>query len=206
VYVAVRQLSGEFKVSLHASGDWRYAFTQERLAKSRAPLLAEFGGRVIDRWSRPPWEPPGQVRALSIVVPTSDLRRPPRSEPLDPKVDWIIAPSRGLIVRFDLFIGAPHLTFPDWPGTSSDGTQVIEPIRCPDGRTAWIFVEMHQPTPELKKGLAAHHRLIRTLLACSAEAQHALLQESPSGSGRMIFHGPDETGIAGCMTWPCLEL
>lgn len=64
VYLAARNAVGVLKFSLHASGDWRVAFTSESKI-----VIPELGSRVIGHWSRPPEFRPGWTRGVSVMVP-----------------------------------------------------------------------------------------------------------------------------------------
>jgi hypothetical protein len=72
VYIAARTLGGILKVSLHESGVWRFAFTEEHWEGQAATGSED---RVIERWNRPP---PiiGITSAFMVVVPTSEIDLP----------------------------------------------------------------------------------------------------------------------------------
>jgi hypothetical protein len=66
-YIACRDNFREFKVSLHASGIWRVAFTSEALNK-RPDLQLSDGDRVLQRYTPDLSDPNTAVMAYQIVV------------------------------------------------------------------------------------------------------------------------------------------
>jgi hypothetical protein len=60
------------KVSLHASGRWRMAFTSEALAKNPA-LVPAGANRAWEIWEEPPPVLPDTVVAFRLIFPTSEL-------------------------------------------------------------------------------------------------------------------------------------
>lgn len=74
-YVAGRDVAGEVKISLHASGEWQHSITQPAAARR---ALAE---RHLDRWVRPPDFAPGWTVGVRVWIPDSELREWPSSEP-----------------------------------------------------------------------------------------------------------------------------
>jgi hypothetical protein len=80
VYIACRDNFKEAKVSLHASGRWRMAFTEEAVTKNRK-LLWEDGKRTWDVWDEPPPSLPGVVTAFHLVFPTSEHGVHPEQRP-----------------------------------------------------------------------------------------------------------------------------
>jgi hypothetical protein len=75
VYLACRDNFQYAKVSLHASGDWRVAFTSE--AVERQPELADVKARKVRRewsmWRRPEPQLPNTVIAFRLFFPESQL-------------------------------------------------------------------------------------------------------------------------------------
>src|SRR4051812_40321403 len=63
VYVGGRGMTGDLKLSLHASGDWRHAFAREHYAQP-LPSAPAKKRRVIKRWRRPAEFTPGFTRAF----------------------------------------------------------------------------------------------------------------------------------------------
>ena len=87
VYVATRNLAGDYKLSLHASGEWITAFTKE---SGRVDGNDE---RRITQGARPRPIAPGWTEAPFVSIPRiDDLHDRPPPGTLDPKVAWHPAP------------------------------------------------------------------------------------------------------------------
>lgn len=72
VYLACRDNFQNMKVSLHVSGRWRMAFTEEAVRKD--PTLVSVGAdRAWEVWDEPPAQFPGAVAAFRLVFPTEEL-------------------------------------------------------------------------------------------------------------------------------------
>ena len=75
VYVAPRSKGGEFKISLHQSGKWRLAFTEE-YAEVMYGLGTWDADRCIESFERPPQHATGFTRAVWLYFPDAELRVP----------------------------------------------------------------------------------------------------------------------------------
>ena len=86
------------KISLHHSGVWVLAATEQSGAKFD-------GNRRAKRWAQPLGHAPGVVRGPSILVPRTSLgsRPTPPDEPLN-QVAWFAAPGEGEAVEFSLYL------------------------------------------------------------------------------------------------------
>ncbi len=99
LYIASRSIAGVQKYSLHESGDWRYAFTQQFFASMEDETADHPAAtRVLDQWERSP-RVDGQV-VLSIRVRAEDVT-PMDDASLKGQIFWIPAPEPGHAV----FIG-----------------------------------------------------------------------------------------------------
>jgi hypothetical protein len=110
VYVANRQIASILKFSLHESGIWRLAFT-EQYASDRVASGEEIGDRVQHRWLRPPETQPGWTHAMSIVIPVSDLRDYGKRIDYGREISWRSAPGPGTQSVFGIFFvrsGSPR--------------------------------------------------------------------------------------------------
>lgn len=104
VYVAARTVADLFKVSLHASGVWRYAIT-EKHAKLQG--LAPEAQRSMHRWKRPPARADGTTVAFRIHISPDDLRVMRPTSELQSPIVWVQPPKPGLVNQFTLLL-APH--------------------------------------------------------------------------------------------------
>ncbi len=75
LYLMIRDLMGDRKISLHKSGQRQYAFLDDKKA-STARQVSGFPSqtRRISKWQQPSADvKPGIVHELSIIIPTDDL-------------------------------------------------------------------------------------------------------------------------------------
>lgn len=91
VYIASRTIAGIQKFSLHASGDWRYAFTSQFMATEAG---AAWPDRVLDRWQRPEPNEHGHILGPVIIVRAEDVTEMDDAA-LKGEIDWVPAPPAG---------------------------------------------------------------------------------------------------------------
>jgi hypothetical protein len=116
VYLASRVLAKWIKVSLHASGIWRTAWTQQ-MQRPRT------GDRVVQRWQRPTEFRPGWVQGPSVAVPWT-----PTPDPLNSPVGldladvvWLPGPAPFSTVAFTVQITAPAVSAETWQAIGNSG-------------------------------------------------------------------------------------
>jgi hypothetical protein len=136
IYMACRDNFKEAKVSLHASGRWRMAWTEKAVEKN-SKLLWDGGRRTWDVWDKPPPSLPGVVTAFHLVFPTSELAvRPEQRPPNDwSRVVYIEAAPPGQMILVTLFVtnGDPILEPPGGPSVR------LASIGIGDGRSAQLM-------------------------------------------------------------------
>jgi hypothetical protein len=132
VYLAARDVMSAAKVSMHSSGRWRWAMTEQEAARRE---LGPDEDRVMWRWVPPAPIGPGWTHAAKVVIPSSSIRHlDAERAPKDGVISyWHVDP--GLReVWFDIFIreaGSPSLTMQN----------VTEPVGCielPSGGMVWV--------------------------------------------------------------------
>ncbi len=97
-----------FKISLHKSGVWVLAATQQSEA------TFEGGNRRAKRWSRPLEHARGVTRGPSILIPHTSLgARPLTPDEDSPDVIWFPAPATDETVEFSLYFVKPD-TITKW--------------------------------------------------------------------------------------------
>jgi hypothetical protein len=72
IYIICRDNFSESKVSLHASGKWRYAFT-DSIAKTRPDLVSPGSDRALHKWNPPDGWKQRPIVAFELLVPQSGL-------------------------------------------------------------------------------------------------------------------------------------
>jgi hypothetical protein len=109
VYLGSRHTSGEVKLSLHQSGDWRL-----QVVNPDRPKTVRFGrldgsheGRILDRWRRPETNAVGWTHALTIILPEQHMVPIPDDDVPWEDVRWLSPPGRGEHVAFEVSIVTP---------------------------------------------------------------------------------------------------
>jgi hypothetical protein len=107
VYLACRDNFQNMKVSLHVSGRWRMAFTEEAVRKD--PTLVSGGAdRAWEVWDEPPERPFGAVAAFRLMFLTDELAVNPDQRTAKAWRDTVFveaAPARsGKLTTLTLFI------------------------------------------------------------------------------------------------------
>jgi len=74
VYVGARDALPMAKLSLHQSGRWRRALTQQGAAQQNLPADAD---RVFQRWEAPEAFGDGWIHAVIITIPGSSIQAAP---------------------------------------------------------------------------------------------------------------------------------
>jgi hypothetical protein len=106
VYLACRDNFTDTKVSLHASGRWRMAFTNEAL-KKRPELRASNRNRAWEVWDEPPASLPGTVTAFRLFFPAFELAVRPEQRTTriwKKRIVFVEAPPTGKLTVVTLFI------------------------------------------------------------------------------------------------------
>jgi hypothetical protein len=133
VYVANRHIGGSLKVSLHQSGLWRLAYTQEYAATLKAPGTGT-DDRVQEQWTRPAEQRPGWTHAMSIIVPVADLWEPEPRLDLPPGIKWRHAPAPGMESHFALMLERASGYVDRRP--AGDALAVLP---LPNGENLWVI-------------------------------------------------------------------
>lgn len=108
IYVAIRDVAGEVKASLHKSGDWRYAYTKSTIERGRkhSDPIVDARTRHIVRWSRPREYAPGYLHALDLVSPAVSVSVPITEESAD--ITYVDAPSGSEMTVLSLVLSPPE--------------------------------------------------------------------------------------------------
>lgn len=132
MYVACREFAGAIKLSLHDSGDWRFAFDREQFEElfdeSTIPP-----SRLIAQWYKPPEVLPGITRACTVYVPASAVST---TDALSPKIRWLTIPAEGLTKEITILLVTANAALPSW---LQDGSvEVVGKLPLDDGGAAWV--------------------------------------------------------------------
>lgn len=106
IYVGNRDIMGFQKVSLHESGDWRFAWTAER-----AGLVLPVGSdRVLDRWPAPTQFGAGWSIAFRVIIPEEDthtIAAVKGHHKSRRDIQWLPRPEPGKCVVLHIIVAEP---------------------------------------------------------------------------------------------------
>lgn len=134
VYLACRELGGALKASLHQSGNWHIAFSEEFFENGFADKPHD---RFIDKWPRPSEIAPGVTLAFRIITPYSAVSTAYDVSSLK-NITSIPAPPKNRAVEIAVIITAPHTLISHWPGRNSMDTQLVGSMPLDSGETVWV--------------------------------------------------------------------
>ena len=135
VYLAAYQLGREFKVSLHQSGRWRVAFTEEHV-RGGSPLVAEGAPRTWGKpWDRPSDFRPGWTHAFGIVVPWFEVAS---QTAVDADVVWVPPAAVGKSTVFTVLFASAGQPIPTRFFAGRIQAEPVGSITIPDGGSVWL--------------------------------------------------------------------
>lgn len=136
VYLTCRSIGFALKVSLHQTGEWHIAYSEEFFAENPDALADRPQGRFIDKWTRPSGIAPGVTLALRIITPYSAVSIPIAS--LNRTIAWITVPPPSQAVEIDIFITSPHALVSSWPGKNRMQTKMVGSMLLDNGEKIWV--------------------------------------------------------------------
>jgi hypothetical protein len=150
VYLACRALGSTLKASLHQSGQWHIAYSEETFENQVKGAIPQQDRRFIETWLRPAEIAPGLTLAYLIVTPSAAVTTP-IDQSFDKKITWIPNPAEGMATEIAILISKPEVKVEpgDWPAKNSMGTQLIGSFQLMSGETVWA-IWRHMKQPEFK--------------------------------------------------------
>ncbi|MFF1881482.1 hypothetical protein ACFVVC_08470 [Pseudarthrobacter sp. NPDC058196] len=128
----------QLKLSLHQSDVWRLAYTSAWWEKEGLE-----GDRVLARFEPPPYVAGKWRRAVSVIVPTANLRaaQSRSAERLKANISWWAPAAVGSALWFEIMIsdGAPDVT------VAFDCVGKVGQLDLPDGSGAMVLVNEVPP-------------------------------------------------------------
>lgn len=106
VYIAAREAASVQKFSLHESGRWRYAYTEQAVGKH----LPDDMDRAIDKWDRREFDEAGRLPAIAIEARAKDLCVVPNDDAPN-TVRWIAPEPEGSYTSVRISIIKPDTGF-----------------------------------------------------------------------------------------------
>jgi len=192
----MRSFADLIKVSLHKSGDWRWAFTEKPLS-SPSPVLPPDGNRTMDKWERPPEFAPGCVKAFQILVPSSEVTMPEHPDDYRDKyrkkIHWVRRAPETFGTYFTVIFTASEFGPGSWQATAGQEIYEAQPIWHTwlprDGKYVWMLAH-EQPISEIdRKGIEATRQEWNQAFKREAGAMYTQLREK-----RLFFYSADAHG------------
>lgn len=157
VYLAVRVLGGDIKVSLHESKECQFSFTSNFIKGLDIPNKS----RHIEKWERKPNIGQGITLAFRIVIPQSELRERIVDQS---KVKWIENSEESTCLEVALIFTEKGINVSGWPGKKSMGTQLLKSYKLPNGETLWLVYYKTIIDDKLKEQLNEYRKVVRDKL------------------------------------------
>jgi hypothetical protein len=137
IYLACREFGGCLKVSLHGSGDWRIAYTEEFFKKNLGAFPSKPNNRAIMQWPRPPQIAEGMTLAFRIITPYPAVSHA-FDIPLSKPIISIPIPPENRAAEIDIIITAPDTPVSGWPCKRSMNTLLVDSMPLDTGDKVWI--------------------------------------------------------------------
>jgi len=135
VYLACRELGGELKASLHQSGYWHIAYSQQGFKRHVEGAIPSQKSRFTDKWPRPKAIAEGVTLAFRIVTPYSSVTSMIRQR--DYGIVWIPNAPSAKATEIDIIITSSAIHVSSWPGRNSTGTLFVGSFALDNGETVW---------------------------------------------------------------------
>lgn len=159
VYLAVRDIAGAIKASLHESGQWQVSFTTQFESQLRNLSDSRLASRHIDQWTRPQDISSGLTLAFRIIVPTSELRVMPTTP--DKPTCWVPPAPTAWATEFAVLLSRAQIKVLGWPGKRSMRTQLLAKYLLPNLETLWIVYRTHELGKVMRDRIAEHSAALR---------------------------------------------
>jgi hypothetical protein len=186
VYLACRALGGTLKASLHQSGSWHVAYSQQAFEERVQGVVFGRDDRYLEKWPRPKPIADGVTLAFRIVTPHSSVASPIGDR--DKKITWLPNCPPRLATEIDIIITSPSTPVTGWPGKNSMGTKHVGSYRLENGEVVWvIYWVIDMPDfSNVPKGVGRFYRGRTREDLKSANLRGIAFGEEPDGS-RVIY-------------------
>lgn len=185
VYVLCREMKGDFKISLHASGQCQGSFTQEYERKPHEYGAWRTGDRHIERWAiqRPVRR---AVLSARILFPVTELRHLDERPPLRGKpVEWLKAPSGDKVVVVEVV-----LAFGSQLSITDDCRRTVGGWELANGESAWVVHRVDVTPDSIKAAIAEYRSSAPLWLKLDKRADW----DASHSQGRILIFGPNVDG------------
>ncbi|MCK4816797.1 hypothetical protein KA005_13590, partial [bacterium] len=182
IYLACRALGGKLKTSLHESGSWHIAYTQEAF-KEKVEGVAKQSDRFIEKWPRPKAIAKGVTLAYRIVTPWSSVTSSIGEAERKRKIDWITNAPKPKSIEIDVIITARTTRVTGWPGKRSMGTSLVGSFQLENGETVWVVYKVID-MPDLSSAMKGKVRFYKGMGP----------QDLKGGNLRPLAYGREQDG------------
>ena len=139
VYASVRGIAGEFKISLHETGDCTAGLTTQFAKQETAAVDAMGCSRHQSRWIRLKHVGSRMVVPLQFAIPASELRSiESESVTASKQMTWLEPPEQGRSIIISCAFTGQSLTDDEWPGRRN-GTHLLGIKLLPNSEKFWLF-------------------------------------------------------------------
>lgn len=136
VYLTCRELGGELKASLHQSGNWHIAYSQQAFKRRVEGAIPSQKSRFMDEWPRPKAIAEGAILVFRIITPYSSVTSMIHQR--DDDIIWIPNAPSPKATEVDIIITSSGIQVSGWPGRNSMGTSFVGSFALDNGETVWV--------------------------------------------------------------------
>lgn len=191
VYASVRERAGDFKISLHESGECNAGLTNQFAAREEAVVAAMGGSRHQSRWMRVTHTGSRVVTPLQFALPSSELRTWRGISAQDSAITWIDPPSEGRSIIVSCLFSGQSLLDDEWPGRQN-GTHLVRSRHLPNGEKFWLLWQ-DCPTTAHEQSMPAK---ARSLMGQPGWVRFSrIADDSPPAARVMIFKESRRDGL-----------
>jgi hypothetical protein len=150
VYLAARIMAGKLKLSLHESGEWISAFTNQS-----GVIIQETGSRRHKTWKRPPEFTPGWTHGPAVIVPWVTWRDELvwKYEDYPDDTEWVPEPKRNKKILFNILFSAAGVT-DSAAAVSREWDRLLDrSLPLANGEAVWLQVRHTEMQPDEVKGI-----------------------------------------------------
>ncbi|APE17768.1 hypothetical protein BOH72_23400 [Mycobacterium sp. WY10] len=177
VYVAVRDISGYQKFSLHESGDWRHQF----VTREQAQAVAQTTNRILDQWRQPAEHEQSRLTlGYTIRARSQDLASYPENKGFSKDLVWVPASPDDRVAVIHVAIARAQDA-----AVQMEGMVPIGGFTLADGRAVLVFYSLQVASAETHAQIDAVKQQITE--------QWSGVTPAPSAP-RIAIHGNNEHG------------
>lgn len=190
IYLACRSLGGHLKTSLHESGKWHHAFSQNTFNNNVEGALLQFEDRYIEKWARPSGLAPGITDAFRIVTPWSATTI--EIEESNVKgIIWVPNAPEQKATEIIILITQSATPITGWPGKRAMGSSLIGSIPLENKETVWaVHTVIDMPDFKSLGNGACQFYKGRTKKDLEKESLRAMVFGEGPGGSKVIYDIP----------------